>query len=86
MTASNFGAVLKSKRVTASLLARVLRQQQALDGVLSVQWGTVNKCEGIKAFTTATQMPVQESGLWSGGVFHGAGGEVSLRCQGNDNC
>ncbi|XP_034060442.1 uncharacterized protein LOC117538673 [Gymnodraco acuticeps] len=64
LTASNFGAVLRSKRVTASLIARVLGQQQALDGVLSVQWGTMNECEGVRAFTTATQMQVHESGLW----------------------
>lgn len=64
LTASNFGAVLRSKRVTASLLARVLGKQQALDGVLSVQWGIVNESEAIQAFTTATQMPVEESGLW----------------------
>ncbi|XP_034077337.1 uncharacterized protein LOC117549482 [Gymnodraco acuticeps] len=64
VTASNFGAVLRSKRVTASLIARVLGQQQALDGVLSVQWGTMNECEGVRAFTTATQMQVHESGWW----------------------
>ncbi|XP_049416267.1 uncharacterized protein LOC125878853 [Epinephelus fuscoguttatus] len=64
LTASNFGAVLKAKRVTASLLARVMGEQQALDGVLSIQWGTMNEKEGIKAFTTAIQMPVEESGLW----------------------
>lgn len=64
MTASNFGVVLKAKRVTASLLARVLGKQQALDGVLSVQWGIVNEREAIRAFTAATDMPVQESGLW----------------------
>lgn len=50
--------------MTASLLARVLGKQQALEGVLSVQWGIVNESEAIQAFTTATQMPVQESGLW----------------------
>lgn len=64
LTASNFGAVLRSKRVTASLLARVLGKQQSLEGILSVQWGIVNKSEAIQAFTTATQMPVQQSGLW----------------------
>lgn len=73
--------------MTASLLARVMGEQQALDGVLSIQWGTMNEKEGIKAFTTATQMPVEESGLWlspsgvlgaSGGVFRGARSKVSL--------
>lgn len=83
LTASNFGAVLRSKRVTASLLARVLGKQQSLEGVLSVQWGIVNKSEAIQAFTTATQMPVQQSGLWlspsgvSGGVICNIGGQVS---------
>lgn len=76
-TASNFGAVHRSTRVTASLLARVLGKQKSLDGVLSVQWGNVNKSEGIRAFTTATQMPVQEQRLWFflseilGGTPHG---------------
>lgn len=64
LTASNFGVVLKAKRVTASLLARVLGKQLALDGVLSVQWGIVNEREAIRAFTVATDMPVQGSGLW----------------------
>ena len=98
LTASNFGAVLRSKRVTASLIARVLGQQQALDGVLSVQWGTMNECEGVRAFTTATQMQVHESdlGLSQSGMLGaspdglvGSSAVLEVKCplrsKGNDN-
>lgn len=65
LTASNFGAVLQSRRATPcqSLMKRVLEGYQ-LDGVLAVNWGIVNEPEGVKAFKLAYQKDVQQCGLY----------------------
>ena len=63
LTASNFGAVLNSKRVTPSLIKRVLGQY-SLSGVQAINWGINNEAEAIKAFVQATGLTVEDSGLW----------------------
>jgi len=63
LTASNFGHVLKAKRVTPSLLKRVLGEYD-LSGVKAVSWGIDNEQEAIKAFEAATHLKVEESGIW----------------------
>ncbi|KAK7153600.1 hypothetical protein R3I94_007097 [Phoxinus phoxinus] len=66
LTASNFGAVLLSRRSSTpcpSLMKRVLGGNN-LDGVMAVNWGVVNKAEGVRAFEQACQLEVLESGLF----------------------
>ena len=50
LTGSNFGSVLKAKRITPSLLKRLLGEYD-LSRVKAVQWGVNNEEEAIKAFT-----------------------------------
>ena len=68
LTASNFGCVLKEKRVTPSLLKRLLGEYD-LSRVKAVQWGVNNEEEAIKAFTAKTGKTVKETGIW----FHPSG-------------
>ena len=68
LTASNFGSVLKAKRVTPSLLKRLLGEYD-LSRVKAVQWGVNNEEEAIKAFTLKTGKTVKETGIW----FHSSG-------------
>ena len=68
LTASNFGSVLKAKRVTPSLLKRLLGGYD-LSRVKAVQWGVNNEEEAIKAFTLKTGKTVKETGIW----FHSSG-------------
>ena len=63
LTASNFGSVLKAKRVTPSLLKRLLGEYD-LSRVKAVQWGVNNEEEAIKAFTLKTAKTVKETGIW----------------------
>lgn len=49
--------MLRAKRVTPSLLNRVL-EQQSLDGLLEVQWGVFIARVGTKQFESATKMEV----------------------------
>ena len=63
LTASNFGCVLKAKRVTQSLLKHLLGEYD-LSGVKAVQWGVNNEQEALKAFTALTGKTVQETGIW----------------------
>ena len=63
LTASNFGCVLKAKRVTPSLLKRLLGEYD-LSGVKAVQWGVNNEQEALKSFTVLTGKTVQETGIW----------------------
>ena len=63
LTASNFGCVLQSKRVTPSLIKRLLGEYD-LSRVKAVQWGTNNEKEALKHFTTQTGLPVEQTGLW----------------------
>lgn len=63
LTASNFGPVLEAKRVTPSLIKRVLGEYD-ISRVQAVRWGVVNEKEGIKAFTKLTMKVVKDCGLW----------------------
>ena len=63
LTASSFGCVLKAKRITQSLLKRLLGEYD-LSGVKAVQWGVNNEQEALKAFTVLTGKTVQETGIW----------------------
>ena len=63
LTASNFGCVLKAKRITPSLLKR-LRGEYNLNGVKAVQHGVANEQEGIKAFEKETGQKVEKCGLF----------------------
>lgn len=63
LTASNFGSVLQAKRVTPSLLKRLLGEYD-LSRVKAVQWGVNNEREALKAFTNLTGKTVLETGIW----------------------
>lgn len=63
LTASNFGPVLKAKRVTPSLVKRLLGEYD-LSRVKAVQWGVNNEKEVIKAFTLETGKIVKDTGMW----------------------
>ena len=68
LTGSNFGSVLKAKRITPSLLKCLLGEYD-LSRVKAVQWGVNNEEEAIKAFTLKTGAAVKETGIW----FHSSG-------------
>ena len=68
LTASNFGSVLKAKRITPSLVKRLLGEYD-LSRVKAVQWGVNNEEEAIKAFILKTGLEVKETGIW----FHSSG-------------
>ena len=68
LLARNFGSVLKAKRITPSLLTRLLGEYD-LSRVKAVQWGVNNEEEAIKAFTLKTGKTVKETGIW----FHSSG-------------
>ena len=63
LTASNFGSVLHAKRVTPSLLKRLMGEYD-LSKVKAVQWGVNNEAEAVKSFTNLTGKTVQETGIW----------------------
>ena len=63
LTASNFGAVLAAKRVTPSLLKKLLGEYD-LSGVKAIQWGVNNEAEAIKEFEKKTGLKVKETGIW----------------------
>ena len=62
-TYCNFGSVLKAKRVTPSLVKRLLGEYD-LSRVKAVQWGVNNEKEAIKAFTLKTGKIVNDTGIW----------------------
>ena len=61
--ASNFGSVLKAKRVTLSLVKRLLGEYD-LSRVKAVQWGVNNEKEAIRAFTLKKGKSVKDTGIW----------------------
>ena len=63
LTASNFGAVLAAKRVTPSLLKKLLGEYD-LSGVKAIQLGVNNEAEAIKEFEKQTGLKVKETGIW----------------------
>ena len=70
LTASNFGSVLNAKRVTPSLIKRLLGEYD-ISRVKAVTWGVNNEKEALKAFEKSTGLQVQDTGLWldSSGVL-----------------
>ena len=69
LTASNFGYVLKAKRVTPSLIKRLLGEYD-LSGVKAIAWGVSNE-EGMKAFLEMTGLTATDTDIWlhSSGVL-----------------
>ena len=63
LTASNFGSVLKCKRVTVSLIKRILGQCN-LSTVQAIHWVIINENEAKKVFQQKTHLCVEEAGLW----------------------
>lgn len=63
LTASNFGSVLHARRVTVSLLKRLLEKYD-LPRVKAAQWGANNEAEAVKAFINLTGKTVQKTGQW----------------------
>lgn len=63
LTASNFGCVLNAKRVTPSLIKRLLGEYD-VSRVKAVLWGTNNESEAVKSFQTLTALPVESTGVW----------------------
>lgn len=63
LTASNFGSVLNAKKVTQSLLKKVLGEYN-LSSVQAINWGINNEAEAIKDFKDVTGLTVEDSGLW----------------------
>ena len=63
LTASNFGAVLKAKRVTPSLIKRLLGDYD-LSGVRAIAWGVDNEDMAVKEFTKVTGLVSVQTGLW----------------------
>lgn len=63
LTASNFGCILNAKRVTPSLVKRLLGEYD-LSKVKAVQWGVSNESEALKAFERKTGLQVKETGVW----------------------
>ena len=63
LTASNFGSVIIAKRVTPSLIKRLLGEYD-ISHVKAVAWGVTNKAEAIKTFTVKTHLEVVETGVW----------------------
>ena len=58
LTASNFGSVLKCKRVTVSLIKRILGQCD-LSRVQAINWGIINENEAKKVFQQKTHLCVE---------------------------
>lgn len=63
LTASNFGSILSAKRVTPSLIKRLLGEYD-LTRVRAIQWGITNEPEALKAFSQKTDLQVVETGVW----------------------
>ncbi|PFX18644.1 Alkaline nuclease [Stylophora pistillata] len=63
LTASNFGSILHAKRITPSLLKRLLGEYDLLR-VKAIQWGVDNEGEAIRAFTLRTGKTIKETGIW----------------------
>ena len=63
LTASNFGSILNAKRVTPSLIKRLLGEYD-LTRVKAVQWGITNEPEALNSFIQKTGLQVVERGVW----------------------
>lgn len=63
LTASNFGAVRKAKRVTQALTKRLLREYD-LSRVHAITWGVNNEEIAIKAFIALTGLVPVQTEVW----------------------
>jgi len=63
LTASNFGSILNTKRVTPSLIKHLLGEYD-LTRVKAVQWGITNEAEALNSFIQKTDLQVVETGVW----------------------
>ena len=63
LTASNFGAVLQAKKVTQSLMKRLLGEYD-LSGVKSIMWGTQHEKDAVSSFSKTTGLVVNKTGIW----------------------
>lgn len=63
LTASNFGVVFNAKRITPSLMKRLLGDKD-LSGVRAIAWGVDNEDMALKTFTKATGIVPTPIGLW----------------------
>ncbi|KAG1671735.1 Exonuclease [Nymphon striatum] len=63
LTASDFGHVLQSKRVSPSLMKRLVSEHD-LSKVKAVAWGVNNEAEAINKFSAVSGLEVKETGIW----------------------
>ena len=63
MTASSFGSVINAKRITPSLIERLLGECD-IPRDKAVAWGVTHEAEAIKTFTAKTHLEVVETGVW----------------------
>lgn len=63
LTASNFGPVLAAKRVSQSLLKRLMGEYD-LSGVKAITWGVNNEKEAVNAFEMSNCLKVEPTGIW----------------------
>ena len=63
LTASNFGAVLQAKKVTQSLMKRLLGEYD-LSGVKSIMWGMQHEKDAVSSFSQTTGLAVNKTGIW----------------------
>lgn len=63
LTSSRFGQVLQAKRVTPSLMKRLLNQYNQ-SSVKSVMWGVTNEATTVKEFQESSKFQVNQTGLW----------------------
>lgn len=62
LTASNFGPVLAAKRVSQSLLKRLMGEYD-LSGVKAITWGVNNEKEAVNAFEMSHCLKVEPTGI-----------------------
>ena len=85
LTASNFGVILKAKRVTPSLMKRVMGEYH-LSGVQAISWGITNEAEAVKAFETATEMNVKLKKPGCGSTCLESWGHLQMGLSGTTLC
>ena len=63
LTAGNFGPVLTAKRVTPSLLKRLMGEYD-LSGVKAITWGVNNEKEAVNAYEKSNCLKAEPTGIW----------------------
>jgi hypothetical protein len=71
LTASKFGVVLHAKRVTPSLIKRLMGEKYDISRVKAATWGFNNETEAVKAFEKSTGLATIQTGIWldQSGIF-----------------